>query len=68
MLQSIAWVIEDPIAIYVAIGISVSLLQHHREMRLIEKRTADLAARMQRLEILMSRYGGRRLIAYWPPS
>ena len=53
MLQSIAWAIEDPIAIYVAIGITVSLLQHHREMRLIEKRTADLAARMQRLEILM---------------
>jgi hypothetical protein len=53
MLQSINWLFEDPIAVYVTVGITVSIIQHYREMRLIETRAADLAARMQRLEVLM---------------
>ena len=53
MLQSINWLLEDPIAIYVTVGIAVSIIQHYREMKLIEVRAADLAARIQRLEVLM---------------
>jgi hypothetical protein len=53
MLQGINWLLEDPIAIYVTIGIAVSIIQHYREMKLIEMRAADLAARLQRLEVLM---------------
>jgi hypothetical protein len=53
MLQAINWLLEDPIAIYVTVGIAVSIMQHYREMKLIEARAADLAARIQRLEVLM---------------
>jgi hypothetical protein len=57
MSQSLAWLLEDPIAVYVSVGIAVSIVQHYREMGLIDKRSADLAARMQRLEILMRTTG-----------
>jgi hypothetical protein len=53
MLQSINWLLQDPIAVYVTVGIAVSIIQHYREMKLIEVRAADLAARIQRLEVLM---------------
>ena len=53
MLQSINWLLENPIAIYVTVGIVVSIVQHYREMKLIEVRAADLAARIQRLEVLL---------------
>jgi hypothetical protein len=53
MLQSIDWLLQDPIAVYVTVGIAVSIIQHYREMKLIEVRAADLAARIQRLEVLM---------------
>ena len=53
MSQAIGWLLEDPIAVYVTVGIVVSIVQHFREMKLIEKRAADIHAQMQRLEILM---------------
>ena len=53
MSQAIGWLLEDPIAVYVTVGIVVSFVQHFREMKLIEKRAADIHAQMQRLEILM---------------
>jgi hypothetical protein len=53
MLQSINWLLQDPIAVYVTVGIAISIIQHYREMKLIEVRAADLAARIQRLEVLM---------------
>jgi hypothetical protein len=53
MLEGINWLLENPIAIYVTVGIAVSIIQHYREMKLIEVRAADLAARIQRLEILL---------------
>ena len=53
MLQSINWLLQDPIVVYVTVGIAVSIIQHCREMKLIEVRAADLAARIQRLEVLM---------------
>jgi hypothetical protein len=53
MLQSIDWLLQDPIAVCVTVGIAVSIIQHYREMKLIEVRAADLAARIQRLEVLM---------------
>jgi hypothetical protein len=53
MLQGINWLLQDPIAVYVTVGITVSIIQHYREMKLIEVRAADLAARIQRLEVLL---------------
>jgi len=53
MLRSISWLLEDPIAVYVTVGIVVSVIQHYREMKLVEVRAADLAARIQRLEVLI---------------
>jgi hypothetical protein len=53
MSQAIGWLLEDPIAVYVTVGIVVSIVQHFREMKLIEKRAADIHAQVQRLEILM---------------
>jgi hypothetical protein len=53
MSQAIVWLFEDPIAVYVTVGIVVSVLQHFREMKLIEKRAAEIHAQVQRLEILL---------------
>ena len=45
MLQSIRSVTSvDPIAVYVTVGIAVSIIQHYRVLKLIEVRAADLAA------------------------
>ena len=53
MSQALSWLLEDPVAVYVTVGIVVSVVQHFREMKLIEKRAADIHAQVQRLEMLM---------------
>jgi hypothetical protein len=53
MSQALSWLLEDPVAVYVTVGIVVSVVQHFREMKLIEKRAADIHAQLQRLEMLM---------------
>jgi hypothetical protein len=53
MSQALSWLLEDPLAVYVTVGIVVSVVQHFREMKLIEKRAADIHAQVQRLEMLM---------------
>ena len=53
MSQAIGWLLEDPIAVYVTVGIVVSFVQHFREMKLIEKRAANISAQMQKPKIMM---------------
>jgi hypothetical protein len=53
MSQALSWLLEDPVAVYVTVGIVVSVVLHFREMKLIEKRAADIHAQVQRLEMLM---------------
>jgi hypothetical protein len=47
MLQSINWLLEDPVAVYVIVGLAVSIVEHYRGRKLIEVRAADLAAGIQ---------------------
>ena len=53
MSQAVSWLLENPVAVWVTVGIAVSVVQHVREIKLIEKRAADIHAQVQRLEMLI---------------
>jgi hypothetical protein len=43
MLQGILWLFDDPISDLLLVGILVSVVLHFREMKLLQKRTNQLA-------------------------
>jgi hypothetical protein len=53
MWHGIFWLFSDPIAVCIMVGIIVSVIQHYREVRLIEKRADELQYLMGRLEMLI---------------
>ena len=53
MLQGILWLFDDPIADLIAVGILVSVVLHYREMRLLQKRTHELAFQVSELKVLI---------------
>jgi hypothetical protein len=44
---------DDPLVIWMTVALIVSVVQHHRAMKFIDKRASELEDRMQRLEVLM---------------
>jgi hypothetical protein len=53
MWHGIFWLFSDPIAVCIMVGIIVSVVQHYREVRLIEKRADELQYLVGRLEMLI---------------
>jgi hypothetical protein len=53
MLQSILALFHDPIADLLLAGIFVLATLHHRQMRLLQKRTSELALRVSELNVLI---------------
>ena len=53
MLQGILWLFDDPIADLIAVGILVSIALHYREMKLLQRRTNQLAFQVSELKMLI---------------
>jgi hypothetical protein len=53
MLQGILWLFDDPFSDLLLVGILVSVVLHFREMKLLQKRTNDLALQVSELKMLI---------------
>jgi hypothetical protein len=53
MLQGILWLFDDPISDLLLVGILVSVVLHFREMKLLQKRTNQLALQVSELKMLI---------------
>ena len=53
MWNAIVWLFDDPIADLVTVGIFVSVVLHHREMRLLQQRMNELSFQVSELKILI---------------
>jgi hypothetical protein len=53
MLQSILALFHDPVADLLLAGILVLAALHHRQMRLLQKRTSELAFQVSELNVLI---------------
>jgi hypothetical protein len=53
MWNGIVWLFDDPIADLVTAGILVSVVLHHREMRLLQQRMNELSFQVSELKILI---------------
>jgi hypothetical protein len=54
MSQSILWLFDDPISDLLLAGILIFAALHHRQMRLMQQRTNELALQVSDLKILIS--------------
>ena len=54
MLVGVLWLFDDPIADLVTVGILVSIVLHHREMRVLQKRMDELSFQVSDLKILIA--------------
>ena len=53
MLQGLLWLFDDPLAPLLLAGIFVLAALHHRQMRLMQQRTNQLAFQVSELKMLM---------------
>jgi uridine kinase len=53
MLQGILWLFDDPISDLLLAGIFVLAALHHRQMRLLQRRTDELAYQVSELKMLI---------------
>jgi hypothetical protein len=54
MLQGLLWLFDDPFSDLLLAGIFVLAALHHRQMRLMQHRTDQLALQVSELKILIS--------------
>jgi hypothetical protein len=53
MLQGVLWLFDDPVSDLLLAGILVFAALHHRQMRLLQRRTNELALHVSELKMLM---------------
>jgi hypothetical protein len=53
MLEGVLWLFDDPIVNLLLVGILVLVALHYRQMRLLQKRTNELALRLSELNVLI---------------
>jgi hypothetical protein len=53
MLEGILWLFDDPIADLLLAGIFILAALHHRQMKLMQQRTNELALQVSELNILI---------------
>ena len=53
MLQGVLWLFDDPVSDLLLAGILVFAALHHRQMRLLQRRTNELALHVSELKVLM---------------
>ena len=58
MLQGLLWLFDDPFSDLLLAGIFVLAALHHRQMRLMQQRTNQLAFQVSELKMLMMTTSG----------